>query len=48
MCKAVCIIVKLADSIKKLYCCNPVCRHKRDILTPQINLSARVYRQQLL
>ena len=51
MCKAVCIIVKLADSImiqKKLYCCIPVCRHKRDILTPQINLSARVYRQQLL
>ena len=51
MCKAVCIIVKLADSNmiqKKLYCCIPVCRHKRDILTPQINLSARVYRQQLL
>ena len=51
MCKTVCIIVKLADSNmiqKKLYCCIPVCRHKRDILTPQINLSARVYRQQLL
>ena len=49
MCKAVCIIiVKLADSNMKLYCCIPVCRHKRDILTPQINLSARVYRQQLL
>ena len=51
MCKAVCIIVKLAESNmiqKKLYCCIPVCRHKRDILTPQINLSASVYRQQLL
>ena len=41
MCKAVCIIVKLADSNmiqKKLYCCIPVCRHKRDILTLKLTL----------